>query len=295
MKKSMAFVMVTVMCVKGADVVVPIPEWDGSHQEIQQVEEIVPPEEGLPMLKFAMKSYALVRHPRGHENEWLRMYAKTNGIPDSVLYGLAKEFVAEAEAVLKTKDPDRGYMHTQAARMLYLMEESNDPTLLPYLEGKTGSDIDTVRERSAVAYVTIAGVDSTALMRKLFPDNRENNGWWRHVVVKAFLQQLESAKSKAPKEKMDAAYAVLIEQAQNAPAESESDVLDRFLCKEIPEYVSSLQREHAVSRFLHSSNELVRVDFERKNAEVQKVPSGKRPDLRQRFKQLSEPKEEKPK
>jgi hypothetical protein len=286
MKKSMVLMMVTAVCVNGADVVVPVPKWDGTGQEDPQIEEVAPPKEGVPMLKFAMEAYVLDRHPDGHENEWLRMYAKTNGIPDSVLYGLAKELVEKAEAVLKTKDPDRGYMSVQAGRMLNLMRESNDPTLLLYLEEKIGSDIDTVRERSAVAYVTIAGIDSTALMRKLFLDNRDES-WWRYEVIAAFLQQLESAKSKASKKKMDVAYAVLIEQVQDTNKATEADQIDQFLCQQLPEYSTSRQCHRMAKRFYNTGNDWVRNTFNPITEIIDKLPEAKRVDLCQRFKQLS--------
>jgi hypothetical protein len=132
-------------------------------------------------------------------------------------------------------------------------------------------------------------------MRKLFSDNRENNGWWRYVVVEAFLQQLESAKSKAPKEKMDAAYAVLIEQAQDTNKATEADQIDQFLCQQLPEYSTSRQRHRMAKRFYNTGNDWVHNTFNPITETIDKLPEAKRTDMRQRFKQLPEPKEEKPK
>jgi hypothetical protein len=132
-------------------------------------------------------------------------------------------------------------------------------------------------------------------MRKLFSDNRDDDGWWRHVVVEAFLQQLESAKSKASKEKMDSAYTVLVEQVQDTVESEEANMIDQFLCQHVPEYQTSRQRHRMAKRFYNTGNDWDRNTFTPTKEAIDKLPEAKRADMRQRFKQLSEPKAEKPK
>ena len=164
-----------------------------------------------------------------------------------------------------------------------------DPEFLPWLEKMaTEPEGFGIRTRAAEAYVKIAGLDATPFVQKILSGSEEKYDiGCKRVVAKEFFEQVAKAEaSKAPQAKIDAAYKMLIEQAQSVSYVGHADQIDRFLSERLEGYRSSTQRQRVVDRFINSTNEIARANFRKKQEELQKTPKAERTDLRTRFPDL---------
>lgn len=151
-----------------------------------------------------------------------------------------------------------------------------------------------VREEASIAYVKIAGLDAVPFVRKILSGSDDKYDLnCKYLVSKEFFEQITKAETaKAPQDKIDAAYGMLVEQAQTVAYVGHVDEIDKFLCKRLEGYRTSVQREKIVERFVSSANEIARANFGKKQAELQKTSKAERIDLSQRFPSLMEMKSE---
>ena len=166
-----------------------------------------------------------------------------------------------------------------------------DLEFLPWLEKKTvGSEPSRLRERTAISYVKIAGLDAVPFVRKILSGKDEKFDFHcKNLVSMEFFDQIANAEGvKAPQGKINAAYAMLIEQVLNEQNESIAWELDKHLAQHLPEYKASHQRNVVLSHFLQSPNEIARANFRKKQEELQKTPKAERTDLSKRFSGLVE-------
>ena len=171
-----------------------------------------------------------------------------------------------------------------------LLGETQDPSLLPYLEEKCNSPYDEIREGAAESYVKNAGLDARPFVQKILSGNEAKYDFsCRYHVMREFFEQITKAEAeKVSQAKIDTAYKMLIELAQSVAYEGHADQVDGFLCEHLEGYRASVQREKAVSRFIESKNEIAKADFIKKNSEVLKTPKAERTDLSKRFPGLAE-------
>ena len=171
------------------------------------------------------------------------------------------------------------------------MGSRGDSEFLPWLEKQANeSQWADVRERASIAYVKIAGLDAVPLVQKILSGSEEKYDIsCKRVVAKEFFEQVAKAEaSKAPQSKIDAAYKMLIEQAQSVSYVGHADQIDRFLSERLEGYRASTQRQRVVDRFINSTNEFARANFRKKQEELQKTPKAERTDLSKRFPGLVE-------
>lgn len=231
-------------------------------------------------------------------NKWyvqaIPAFVASNGIPKEV-YVATFEKVAE-ERIAKFGDSankaNKSAFGVGVAVCLNSMGDIGEKGLLPWLE-KTSDESEwpDVRTRAAVNYVKIAGLDAVPFVQKILSGSDEKYGFYcKHPVSKEFFDQIIRAEAaKAPQEKIDAAYEMLIDQAQTVPYVGHADEIDKFLCERLQGYRASVQRERVVERFVNSTNEIARANFRKKQDELQKTPKAERIDLSIRFPGLAVP------
>ena len=175
--------------------------------------------------------------------------------------------------------------------VIVLMSELGFSEFLPWLE-KQGNESQWagVRQNAAVSYVKIAGLDATPFVQKILSGSEEKYDiGCKRVVAKEFFEQVAKAEaSKAPQAKIDAAYKMLIEQAQSVSYVGHADQIDRFFSERLEGYRASTQRQRVVDRFINSTNEFARANFRKKQEELQKTPKADHADLSKRFPGLAE-------
>ena len=91
-----------------------------------------------------------------------------------------------------------------------------------------------------------------------------------------------------PQGKIDTAYKMLIEQAQTLAAGDGGWELDDMLCKQLPEYSTSHQRNRVIQQHQKSTNEITRTHFTQEMTKLSKTPKAERTDLSKRFPGLAE-------
>lgn len=235
----------------------------------------------------------------GPSGLWMRSIIKENDIPKNAyiatLESLAEAYIADT--VVRTNYEGRVVdvfrMGTAVPTLISAIGSLGDSEFLPWLEQQAmESRRPDVREYSAISYVKIAGLDAIPFVRKILTGSREKYDFHcRNLVSKEFFDQIAKAEAvKAPQEKIDAAYAMLVEQAQTVAYVGHADEIDKFLCERLQGYRASVQREKVVERFVNSTNEIARTNFGKKRDEIQKTPKAERIDLRTRFPGLAVPK-----
>ena len=176
-------------------------------------------------------------------------------------------------------------------RLLNAMGRLGYLEFLPWLDTQSAnSKWELVRTESALAYIRIAGLDATPFVERILSGDDDLYGFnCKYLVAREFFVQIEQAEArKAPQEKIDAAYTMLVRQAQKIEYEGRAEQIDIFLCKQLPEYELSRQREIALARFLNSKYDRARRFFGEQHAKVLSVPATERTDLRTRFPDLAE-------
>ena len=227
----------------------------------------------------------------------IREYAISNDIPHEV-YIATVEKAAEglmSETIVYTNDSGKVSLElrsgSQLCKLVNIMGNLGDREFLPWLEKQaTESQWISVRERASIAYVKIAGLDAVPLVQKILSGSEEKYDiGCKRVVAKEFFEQVAKAEaSKAPQAKIDAAYKMLIEQAQSVSYVGHADQIDRFLSERLEGYRASTQRQRVVDRFINSTNEFARANFRKKQEELQKTPKADHADLSKRFPGLAE-------
>ena len=183
------------------------------------------------------------------------------------------------------------YGRLSMGRSINLMADMGDLEFLPWLERQAiESQWPRVRESAAIAYVKIAGLDAVPFVRRILSGKDEKYDFHcKNLVSMEFFDQIANAEGvKAPQGKINAAYAMLIEQVLNEQNESIAWELDKHLAQHLPEYKASHQRNVVLSHFLQSPNEIARANFRKKQEELQKTPKAERTDLSKRFPGLAE-------
>ena len=231
------------------------------------------------------------------KSQRIRDYVMTNDIPHDV-YIATMEKVAEelmSKTVVYTNNFGKESLELRSGSQLFtlvnIMGNLGDREYLPWLEKQANeSQWISVRERSSIAYVKIAGLDATPFVQKILTGGEEKYDFYcKAGVAKEFFDQIaQAAVAKATQGKIDAAYAMLIEQVLNEQNESIAWELDKRLAQHLPEYRASHQRNVVLSHFLQSPNEIARANFRKKQEELQMTPKAERTDLSKRFPDLAE-------
>ena len=201
---------------------------------------------------------------------------------------VAREFLTPRTTANGKILPTNGY---GGHSVIFLMGELGSSNFLPWLEKQANeSQWAGVRQNAAVSYVKVAGLDATPFVQKILSGSRETYDFHcKYLATKEFFEQIAKAESeKAPQKKIDAAYKMLVEQAQTVAYVGHADEIDKFLCERLQGYRASIQREKIVGRFVDSENEIARANFGKKRDEIQKTPKAERTDLSNRFPGLAE-------
>lgn len=224
----------------------------------------------------------------------IQEFVQTRNLPAEVYVPAAEDIAEEFLAPLTLTDGRIWPTNGRAAHFVVsIMGSLGDTGFLPWLELQaTESQWSGVRERAAISYVKIAGLDSLLFVQTIFSKEQtssENTYLIRRYVRKELFCQIEMAEAKkVQQEKVDLAYKLLIEQAKKATDEGEAEELDTLLNKHLPDYPISIQREDVLSRFLNSTNETARGIFASRHEELLKTPQAQRTDLAKRFPGLTE-------
>ncbi len=152
--------------------------------------------------------------------------AKTNGVSENAVYGMAEDIVAEIEGEVSSNAMPRIRL-LGAVNLLNLLEDTGDSSLLPYLEEKCESSHRKIRDSAAIAYVKIAGLDAVPFVRKILstPKNQIN------LLTEEFLHTMENAvKTKAQGINVDNGYGLLLELLKILTSPSDIHQVDAFLC-----------------------------------------------------------------
>ena len=236
----------------------------------------------------------------GNPNKWFETaipeFAEKNGIPKAVYVKIFEHVIDEDLAYFEkeaAKNNNLGFYGDRGARAagnIILMGKIGDPAFLPYLEKMSESFRMGTRTQASIAYVKIAGLDAVPFVRKILSEKDEKYDFHcKYLATKEFFEQIAKAESeKAPQKKIDAAYKMLVEQAQTVAYVGHADEIDKFLCERLQGYRASIQREKIVERFVDSENEIARANFGKKRDEIQKTPKAERTDLSNRFPGLAE-------
>ena len=227
----------------------------------------------------------------------IREYAISNDIPHEV-YIATVEKAAEglmSETIVYTNDSGKVSLElrsgSQLCKLVNIMGNLGDREFLPWLEKQaTESQWISVRERASIAYVKIARLDAASLVEKVLTGSEKKYDFnCKYLVTKEFFEQIAKAESeKAPQAKIDAAYKMLIEQAQTLAAGDGGWELDDMLCKQLPEYSTSHQRNRVIQQHQKSTNEITRTHFTQEMTKLSKTPKAERTDLSKRFPGLAE-------
>ncbi len=219
-------------------------------------------------------------------------YARENGIPEADTLVLAQRILAEIERQIGTMqktvsglDDERIRAMHHAGSLVSLMGESGNPSLLPFFESKLNSAIDPIRAQSAIAYAKIDGVGIFNFLKRR-PEGRSgaDGTTLRPAILSEIFKHVECAQgSNAPQSTLDYSFLVLVREAYNADNEEEADMIDAFLCRHMPNYPNSLQRQWILKPFLNSTNNAVRESFVRRYNSIQEKPMEMRDDLSRRF------------
>ena len=229
-------------------------------------------------------------------NKWyvraIPEFVASNDIPKDV-YVATFEKVAEERIALyssATNRSSKSAFSVGAALSLNVMGDMGELGFLPFLAKHSESPVSLVQTRAAVAYVKIAGLDATPFVHKILSGSREKYDFnCKYLATKEFFEKIAKAESeKAPQEKIDDAYKMLIEQAQTLAAGDGGWELDDMLCKKLPEYSTSHQRNRVIQQHQKSTNEITRTHFTQEMSKLSKIPKAERTDLSKRFPSLAE-------
>ena len=233
----------------------------------------------------------------GSSSEWIKSIIRDNGIPKDAYVATIEKIAEESIADTVVFTNYQGKI-TKAFRrglavpsLINCIGSLGDPEFLPWLEKMTTEPEGFgIRTRAAEAYVKIVGLDATPFVQKILSGSEEKYDiGCKRVVAKEFFEQVAKAEaSKAPQSKIDAAYKMLIEQAQSVSYVGHADQIDRFLSERLEGYRASTQRQRVVDRFINSTNEFARANFRKKQEELQKTPKADHADLSKRFPGLAE-------
>ena len=237
----------------------------------------------------------------GPSGEWIRSIIKDNNIPKDAYFvtleKIAEEFIADTLVYTNyLGKPAVGFRRGLAVpTLINAIGSLGDPEFLPWLERlATEPEGFGIRTSAAEAYVKIAGVDAVPFVRKILSgtDDKYDIGCKRLVLKEFFGKISQSETAKDSQEKINAAYVMLIKQAQSIIYVGHADQIDRFLCEKLEGYRSSVQREKVIECFVNSENEIARTNFRKKQEELQKTPKAERIDLSKCFPSLMEMKAE---
>ena len=233
----------------------------------------------------------------GPSSEWIKSIIRNNEIPKDAYVATIEKIAEEsiADTFVYTNNQGKATIGFQSGlavpTLINCIGSLGDPEFLPWLERQSNeSQWAGVRERASISFVRIAGLDAVSVVQKILSGSEEKYDFYcKARVAKEFFEQIAKAESeKAPQKKIDAAYAMLVEQVLNEQNESIAWELDKRLAQHLPEYSASHQRNVVLSRFLQSPNETARTNFGKKRDELQKTPKAERTDLSKRFPGLAE-------
>jgi len=241
-----------------------------------------PPTNGVERVEIRLQMVA-DGWPGANAAQRLEQFAQTNGVSAAVLRDLVIKTTEDRVSKLRRIDERTLFGLRSVAAMLTLMSQTGNREYLPFIEGLVEQPYTEVREDAAVAYVRIAGLDATPFVERVLSGESYGSNC-KYLTAREFFAKIRDAENmKAQREKVDAAYEMLIRQAQAQPPMSTSWELDEMLCSALPEYSTSLQREFSLGLHLNATNLKTRAHFTKELDELIKTPPEKRTDLRTRF------------
>lgn len=216
----------------------------------------------------------------------LDAFVVTNNIPDNLLVSTVKS-VAEKklhESGARGKRPDKD------ANIWQLIIQLVNVEFLPFLDEQSRSGYYQNRHPAADTYVRIEGIDASFFLRNKFansPRGGPNGIWWKSTQKVFFEVVKQAERQQLPLTKINTAYMVLVEQAMQTENLNEADFLDNWLCNNLPEYGSSIQRKRMINRLAGYPDKLVTNPFLSKKKEFDVRFQGKYTELEKRFSWLS--------
>ena len=216
----------------------------------------------------------------------LDAFVVTNNIPDNLLVSTVK-LVAEEKL---QESGARGGGSEKNANIWLLITQLGNKDFLPFLDEQSRSVYDENRHPAADTYVRLEGLDASFFLRKKFINSRRSvsHGVWWNSTQKVFFEAIKQAEQqKLTLAKINTAYMVLVEHAMQTENLNEADFLDNWLCNNLPEYSSSIQRKRTINRLAGYPDKLVTNPFLSKKKEFDVRFPGKYAELEKRFSWLS--------
>ncbi len=226
-----------------------------------------------------MKRFAMIKHcdPKGpSKSEMILGYANNMGIPVSNVVRVAQSITEEGLARLEDGSAiNRDTQLRQCQVMLILLGATGDSSALPFLEAKSISTNNTVRQSASLSVINLMGIDSVKFLRKNATDGL-NSRMDIYGMYESFGLQIQASKKKNPKANLDEAYMYLLELAEKEKAGDTAKLLDHVLCSNLEGYATSVQREQIARRFSQKGPEYCKQHFDKITGEIEKVPASKR-------------------
>lgn len=161
--------------------------------------------------------------------------------------------------------------------LLQVLAKSGDRKNLPLFEEMAISSNDMVRFNGYIAYVRVVGTDAVPFIEKIIK-TPHFNGLDQYRIYRVLGEQIKKEKKESPDKDLSKQYAYLLAKAVHT--EIRSDIIDKILCENLPEYSTSIQRELAAETMMKSSNDYLRGMGDTIKSEIEKAPRKNRKDFK---------------
>lgn len=232
-----------------------------------------------------------MRIPRDYRlprtEDMLLSYAKEHGIPVSNLVNEAQTIAEEGLAILGsgsvTNQEEKASLMRYCKILIGFMGYTKDSSALPYLETKSFSEDDEIRQLASYGIISIMGKDSVGFLEKA---KRGGVHTQRDLyqLYESFGRDVQREREVNPSIPLDDANGFLLEVLEKEKASGTAKMLDLILCETLDGYAVSIQREQTVERMIRNGPDHSRPHFEGIKSEIERTPREKRIDVRQRLK-----------
>lgn len=230
---------------------------------------------------------SLLRSPKDYRlprpDDMLLLYAKEHGIPISNMVTEARIIAEEGIVMLSSGNisnrEEKADLTRYCRKLITFMSHTKDLSALSYLENKSASVNEDIRETASRGVVNILGTGAIPFLRKVKSDGTHTPRDL-YSLYESFGYKIRMEKKNNPKAKVDDAYAFLLELVvEEEESGGTVKMLDRVLCETLDGYSTSVQREGVAERMVETGPDYSRPHFEAIKAEVEKTPKAKRKDF----------------
>ena len=195
---------------------------------------------------------------------------------------LAREYrrLSEETSLAKTQEEEaRDYNARCCLRVLQLISCFGDRCTLPLFDEMSAASNTWIRLNGYVGYIKVSGVDSVPFLNKILMDGlyTERDHCQIYDNFHRELMKIDNDKSS---EKFRKGLTFLLVSAQRDTMGNAANQLDKILCKLLPDYSISVQREQVATKFAKDGNEFYKNHFGKIRDEIEKTPTEKRKDFK---------------